>query len=184
MNCPTCGASSESGAKRCPSCYADLSTGSSVLITIGLVLTLVLVLVVCGGLVLMWLARPTRTYDHAAIGALRTITAAQSLFREGDKDEDGVLDYGNLRELSEAQLIDLLLGSGKKQGYRFAVYPSSTTPEFLWFATAAPLEPGVTGERYFCTNHAGVTYYTTAAPIRFDPRTCEVPTDQVLPVGR
>lgn len=184
MNCPTCGESLESGARRCPSCYADLSRGHSVLVTIGLVLTVLFALVVCAALALMWMAGPVQYSEAPALGALRTIGTAQSLFREGDKDEDGVLDYGNLRELSETQLIDGVLGSGKKQGYRFAVYPSSTTPEFLWFATAVPIEPGVTGDRYFCTNQAGVTYYTTAAPIRFDPRTCEIPTDQVIPVGR
>ena len=40
--------------------------------------------------------------ETAAIGALKTIGTAQSLFREADKEADGNLDYGSLAELSTA----------------------------------------------------------------------------------
>jgi hypothetical protein len=125
--------------------------------------------------------------EASPIGALKTITTSQTLFREGDKERDGTLDYGNLQELSNTTLIDAVLGSGVKQGYRFEVRPSPTTPEFLWFAVATPVTPGKTGDRYFCTNHAGVIYYTgtsgrsiwTAAG---GPE-CTIP-EGWLPVGR
>src|SRR5687768_18051459 len=73
--------------------------------------------------------------EAAAIGALKTINTSQTLFREGDKENDGTLDYGSTNELSNTTLIDAVLGSGSKQGYEFAVGASSSTPEFLWFAT-------------------------------------------------
>ena len=38
---------------------------------------------------------------------------------EGDKENDGNLDYGTLRELGEAGLIDAVLASGTKEGYLF-----------------------------------------------------------------
>jgi prepilin-type N-terminal cleavage/methylation domain-containing protein len=123
--------------------------------------------------------------EAAAIGALKTINTSQTLFREGDKENDTLLDYGNLQELSNTLLIDTVLGSTTKQGYTFAATPSSSTGEFLWFATANPASPTTTGDRYFCTNHAGVIYYTglQGASIAANQPTCSIPTI-LLPVGK
>ena len=100
--------------------------------------------------------------EAAAIGALKTIGTSQSLFREGDKDGNQILDYGSLNQLSTTNLIDSVLGSGTKQGYTFVVEASTATADFLWAGVANPAVPGTTGDRYFWTNHEGVTYYTTA----------------------
>ncbi len=126
--------------------------------------------------------------ETAAIGALKTLGTAQSLFREADKEADGELDYaGNLGELAEAGttgLIDNVLGSGIKNGYVFRVTHSVTTPEFLWMAVASPAIPGDTGDRTFITNHEGVTYYTSSlAPVPLDPIECRIP-PTLQPVGR
>lgn len=120
--------------------------------------------------------------EAAAIGALKVLNTAQTLFREGDKDQDGVLDYGTLEDLAGVGLIDEALASGVKQGYRFAVRVSPQAPEFLWMATATPVEPGRTGDRYFVTNHAGVIYYSTRAPFELAD-TCEIP-PTATPVGK
>lgn len=121
--------------------------------------------------------------EAAAIGALKTITTAQSLFREGDKEQDLNFDYGNLAELSGTQLVDGVLGSGTKQGYQFEVDYGSTTSEFLWFAVANPAVPTTTGDRYFCVNQAGVVFYTQLATITMNNTDCTVTTN-VLPVGK
>jgi hypothetical protein len=147
--------------------------------------TLVLV-IIAGGIAASPRRRPPGN-ESAAIGALKTINTSQTLFREGDKELDGTLDYGNLQELSNTTLIDAVLGSGVKQGYLFEVRPSPTTPEFLWFAVANPALPGTTGDRYFCTNHMGIIYYTGSAggPIAlFDggPE-CTIPA-RLLPVRK
>jgi hypothetical protein len=121
--------------------------------------------------------------EASAIGALKTINTSQTLFREGDKDDDGMLDYAaNLQELSQATLIDGVLGTGTKQGYLFQVYNAPQTPEFLWMATANPAVPGTTGDRYFATNHAGVIYYSRTTPFALT-EDCSMPADAV-PVGR
>lgn len=124
--------------------------------------------------------------ETAPIGALKTIGAAQALFRESDKEGDGNLDYGTLSELATAGttgLIDRVLGSGTKNGYLFECTYGALTSEFIWIATATPTIPGTTGERYFVTNHEGVTCYTTAAPFVLNSVTCEIPPGST-PVGR
>ncbi len=110
--------------------------------------------------------------EAAAIGALKTLGTAQTLFREADKDGDVTLDYGTLGDLASANLIDEVLGSGTKQGYLFEAVNGSTnntandpSGEFTWMANADPAAPGTTGDRYFATNQTGVIYYTTNAPI-------------------
>ncbi len=125
--------------------------------------------------------------ETAAIGAMKTIGAAQALFREGDKETDGNLDYGTLLELSTAGasggLIDAVLGSGSKQGYLFQAAYSTTTSEFLWNAIASPSVPGTTGDRYFVTNHQGVTYFTTSTAFILNSADCTID-PAATPVGR
>lgn len=121
--------------------------------------------------------------EAAAIGALKTTNSAETLFREGDKEQNGTLDYGNIAQLSATTLIDGVLGSTKKQGYVFNIEPASGTSEFLWFANANPAAPTSTGDRYFCTNHSGVIYYTAAAVIPMLSVSATIPTT-VLPVGK
>jgi hypothetical protein len=126
--------------------------------------------------------------EARAIGALKTFNTSQTLFREGDKEGDGTLDYATLDELSNASLVDGVLGSGVKEGYRFEVRASPTTSEFLWFAVANPVDPGVTGDRFFCTNEGGIIYYTTmfgGGPILLQDGgdACAIPAT-LLPVGK
>jgi hypothetical protein len=121
--------------------------------------------------------------EAAAIGALKTLNTSQTLFREGDKDRDDMLDYArSLKELGDTSLIDAVLASGTKQGYVFETSAAPETPEFLWMATARPVEPGKTGTRYFVTNHAGVIYYGTERPFGISAD-CEIPAG-ALPIGR
>lgn len=100
--------------------------------------------------------------ESAAIGSLKAISSAQSLFREGDKDGDGTLDYGSLAELSAQNLVDSVLGGGTKQGYNFV---ASSGGQFTWDADGQPSVAGTTGDRYFYTDHTGVIYYTTTGPM-------------------
>jgi hypothetical protein len=120
-----------------------------------------------------------RSNESAAIGALKTISVAQTLFREGDKDGNGVLDYaGSLEALGKTQLIDKVLARGEKQGYRFVVCHGSKAPEFIWMAVASPKD----GKgRHFAVNQAGVIYQRST-PFELDSVGCEIKGGQ--PVGR
>ena len=121
--------------------------------------------------------------EAAAIGALKTLGTSQSLYREGDKDADTTLDYGNLTQLSSVSLIDDVLGLGTKQGYTFVCAESTSTGEFLWKGDANPVVPTTTGDRYFGTNQAGVTYYTTSATVTINAGSCVIPPG-MQPVGK
>ena len=88
--------------------------------------------------------------ETSAIGALRTISSVQAQFREGDRDNDQTLDYAtSLTELSNAGLIDNVLGGGTKSGYVFGM--SGDT--FDWQCSATPVSSS-TGTRNFiiCTD--------------------------------
>ena len=119
--------------------------------------------------------------EAAAIGALKTITTAQALFREGDKDNDGNFQYaGDLASLGKTQLIDAALASGIKQGYRFELCAGSEAPEFLWMAVASPVD----GKgRHFVINQSGVIHYSNEAPFALDRVKCEIPKN-ATPVGK
>lgn len=114
--------------------------------------------------------------EVGAVGALKTINTSQCVFREGDKETDGNLDYGMLSELSNTNLVDSVLGSGKKQGYFFSAAYSFRTSEFLWFAVANPQVPMDSGDRYFVTNQDGVIFYTTGGNLALDTDTCAIST--------
>jgi prepilin-type N-terminal cleavage/methylation domain-containing protein len=122
--------------------------------------------------------------EGAAIGGLKTLQTAEAIFREGDKEKDGNLDYGMLSELNNTHVIDSVIGSGTKQGYFFTANYSFTTSEYLWFATANPILPFTTGERYFNTNMAGVIFYTSGHGLLADTNTCLLPNAGVIPTGK
>lgn len=196
--CPYCAESIPAGAQQCPQCGESLggprrggegppaegrSSKSIVLIVVA-----VLALGMCGVFgIIAAIAVPNliQARKHGneamAIGALKTMSTAQVLFREGDKDDDKVLDYGDLDELGATNLIDPVLASGLKGGYAFECAPGDER-EYTWMAVANPIQPGKTGDRAFATNHTGVIYYVQGGPIDLR-RDCEMPPG-ARPVGR
>lgn len=118
--------------------------------------------------------------EVAAVGALKTLANAQTMYQQHDNEQDGEFDYGNLQQLSNTSLIDPTLAA-PKQGYRFDTAASALTPDYLWFAIANPVLPWNTGDRYFCTSFRGQILYTGARSIALDTGNCATPTD-LLPV--
>jgi type IV pilus assembly protein PilA len=122
--------------------------------------------------------------EVSAIGALKTMCTSEAIFREGDKEQDGNLDYGMLSELNNTGLIDSVFGGGTKQGYLFQCTYSFSTSEFLWFGVANPAIAGTTGDRYFTSNMAGVIFYTTGANLVTDTNSCLLPALGIIPTGK
>jgi type IV pilus assembly protein PilA len=122
--------------------------------------------------------------EASAIGSLKTIVTAETVFNQKDSEQDGNLDYGMLSELSNTQLVDPVLGSGTKSGYLFQVTYSTSTSEWLFFGMANPALPQQSGDRYFATNHGGGVFYTSAVSVALDANSCSLPNNGLTPVGK
>jgi type II secretory pathway pseudopilin PulG len=106
--------------------------------------------------------------EKAAVGALRTLTTAQELFRDEDRDGDGIPDYAeSLSTLAASGLIDPALGSGEKQGYTFSLISASGL-DYTWEAAAVPAAPGKSGDLAFTVNEIGVIAVNPCPP-GFEP---------------
>ena len=110
--------------------------------------------------------------EASAIGSLKAIGNAQILYREGDKDGDGSLNYAtSLEQLTNTgttgreDLIDEVLASGNKRGYAFTF--TGHSPK-VWTINANPTAPGTTGDRYFGTNQHGLVFFNSADPVTFN----------------
>lgn len=144
-----------------------------------LLVALAVGLAALGGTVYVALIQPTLTRhrpgtESSAIGALKTIAKAQTLYREADMDGNGTLEYApalsclvNTGPGRNQDLIDEVLASGTKSGYVFRLH---RTPDarFLWRASGVRI-PGTTGDRYFGANMAGLIFFSTQGPVRFNP---------------
>lgn len=112
--------------------------------------------------------------ETSTLESIRTITTAETLFKETDADRNNLNDYASLAQLSQYQLIDTVLGSGTKHGYTFRVAASSSSPLALWFMVSSPVLPGQTGDRYYECNHMATIYYTTSGAFAFNTTDCTI----------
>ena len=93
--------------------------------------------------------------EAAAIGALRTISTAQSLFREGDKDGNGLPDYSStFAGLEFPGGIDPTVASGRAHGYAFHLTTSSD--RMHWSVAAAPAAVNRSGDGVFTIDESDV----------------------------
>lgn len=107
--------------------------------------------------------------EAAAIGSLRAISTAQTIYRESDADGDGVMNYGDLKALGKADYVDAVLASGRKQGFVFQSQPVQGQEELRWWATAFPRDIN-TGNRWFYVDQTGVIRFAME-PFTVDPKT-------------
>jgi len=88
--------------------------------------------------------------EASAVGAVRTIGTSEITYQMGNGK------FGTLTDLNGVELIDSVLGAGKKSGYDFAASLVGTT-DFL--ATATPTTYNSTGIRAFCIAQENVVRY-------------------------
>jgi type IV pilus assembly protein PilA len=195
--CPYCAESVPLAAERCPACGETLARQPGAAPPKKGLSTLAIVAIVAGGCLFLFvpfvavvaaIAIPNliearkHGNEAAAIGGLRTLCTAQVLYREGDKDGDGKLNYApGLAQLGATSLIDPILAGGLKQGYRYQLAASSAAPERRWVAVASPMTPGTTGDRHFMVDQDGVVY-ESPTPFPLDPDASSPP-PTAQPVG-
>ena len=128
--------------------------------------------------------------EAAAISTLKSIHAAQNVYREMDPDQDGEFRYGLMNELVDAGLMTMPHAEGNQyhhHGYRITSRPSSN-PElrpWVWAARANPVVKDRTGHRHFFVNHQGQVMFRERTDIILISlnETMDPPTDLVA-LGR
>src|SRR5262245_41442265 len=86
--------------------------------------------------------------EAAVISAMRTVSTAQARYR---------LRFGTyapLATLVANAVIDDSFADSQRNGYLFAEPAPASV--YVWALAAAPLSPGVTGDRYFFVDESGV----------------------------
>jgi len=110
--------------------------------------------------------------EASAVGSLRTLDTAEITYSTayptvGFACSLGVMGppTGSAPATSTAAgLIDSNLAGGTKSGYSFTVAcVGGGTPAVNYQSTAAPTSPGVTGQRYFCSDASAVIKYDASS---------------------
>jgi hypothetical protein len=110
--------------------------------------------------------------EASAVGSIRTINTAEVTYaaiypRAGFSSSLEVLGGPTSCASSSttACLIDSVLASGNKSGYRFTYEASDANGDQVmdaYFVRAVPINPGTTGMRSFCSDETGVIRLTTS----------------------
>ena len=121
--------------------------------------------------------------EASAVGSLRTLNTAEITYNTTYPSTGFACTLGAMAPpsgsasptSSAAGLIDSNLASGTKSGYSFAIGNcSGTTPAVNYNTVAAPVSPGTTGQRYFCSDSSGV--------IKYDPSSTSNCTSNGVPI--
>ena len=119
--------------------------------------------------------------ETAAVGALKALTESALLYSNTyggfphALSDMGPASGGTAPSSTAADLIDSVLASGVKSGYRFGYTPGAADPSGnvqSYAVTAMPVAPGSTGQRSFYTDQSGTirstpsgTADSTSSPI-------------------
>jgi len=105
--------------------------------------------------------------EASAVGSLRTLNTAEITYNTSYPTAGFACTLSAMAPPSgtssatstAAGLIDSTLAGGSKSGYTFTIGNCSGTPAVNYNTTAAPVSPGTTGQRYFCSDSSGVIKY-------------------------
>jgi prepilin-type N-terminal cleavage/methylation domain-containing protein len=109
--------------------------------------------------------------ETAAVETLRTITGSALLYSNSyggfphALSDLGPAPSGTPASAASADLIDSVLASGVKSGYRFTYAPGTTDPSgnvITYSITASPVAPGSSGQRSFFTDLSGTIRSTSS----------------------
>jgi len=111
--------------------------------------------------------------EASAVGSLRTLNTAEITYNITYPNVGFACSLSSLAPASggasptsaAAGLIDTNLASGTKSGYTFTMANCAGTPKSSYQYSAAPVSPGITGQRYFCTDTSGVIQFNGSAAI-------------------
>lgn len=107
--------------------------------------------------------------ESSAVASVRTITTAETAYAQTypylgytcDLTALGPPPAGQPRSETRADIVDSVLASGKKTGYKLSLGNCTGTPKSTYQSAAVPLSPGSSGVRAFCSDSSGVIWYST-----------------------
>ena len=110
--------------------------------------------------------------EASAVGSLRTLNTAEITYNMTYPSVGFACSLSQLGgsgsgagTSTAAGVVDANLASGTKSGYTFTASNCTGTPKSNYQYAAAPVSPGTTGQRYFCTDTSGVIQYNASAAI-------------------
>ncbi len=113
-----------------------------------------------------------RANEGSAVGIMKSIISAQTLFRERDLDDDGALDYATaMYQLGPQGARLLALEKDQAMGYHQSGYKfrvasppggRSDGNPYTWRAAATPIKYGKTGDLSYFVDQTGVIRYARA----------------------
>lgn len=109
--------------------------------------------------------------EASAVGSLRTVNTAEIVYNTTYPSVGFACSLSSLAPpsgstsptSSAAGLIDSTLATGTKSGYSFTMGNCNGTPKSSYQVTATPVSPGVTGQRYFCSDTSAVLQYSASS---------------------
>lgn len=106
--------------------------------------------------------------EASAVGSVRTINTAEVTYSTAFPDQGFTPALSNLggsasscatstgATSTNACLIDSVLASGTKSGYKFTVAGGANKPNYVYSDNADPVNPGQSGQRHFFSDQSGV----------------------------
>ena len=109
--------------------------------------------------------------EASAVQNLRTISTAEYLYSstygiDFSADLPTLSGTSAIPDQTHAELIDQILASGVKSGYQISYTATSTDSQGYvteYAVNAAPVAPGITGQRYFYTDQTCVIRWNSSA---------------------
>lgn len=147
-------------------------------------LIVVAIILVIAAIAIPNLLRAREAADEAsAVSALRTINTAEITYLSTYPTVGYAADLAVLgpsaatpcaASSTNACLIDAVLASGTKSGYKFNEAPgSATTPQVNYYTTATPITVNQTGTRSFCSDEDAVIRVLSPAGAIGSEATCQ-----------
>jgi len=126
--------------------------------------------------------------EASAVGSLRTLNTAEITYNTTYPNVGfacslptlGPPASGSSASSGAAGLIDANLAAGVKSGYSFHLLSTTCAPangiKTTYDYGAVPVSPGVTGQRYFCTDPTGVIQFSQTAAFSDSSGVCSAGT--------
>jgi len=136
---------------------------------IELLIVVAIILIIAGIAIPSLMRSKIQANEAAAVETLRTLDSTVVMYSTTYNGFPHVLadmgpSSGGATTSTAADLIDSVLATGIKSGYRYAYVATSSDPSgnvLSYSITATPISPGVTGQRSFYTDQSGTIRSTT-----------------------